>query len=293
MSFLLFFKNLKMFHVVKYAVNLMRDLAGGKKALLAGGNSRDNAKRLLALVWPRRWVGAEVTSSDAKTRNYLLVMVGVGIANLVLMEKCSNLTSRLTSALYRQQRGTVRSLLSQGLRMSAGIALFSTALTWATTRMEVLWRSEIVRKLHELYFNNMAYYHVTKLKKRNRRTGKLEGLMFPHPDEQLAGEVHQASKRVVNMLVALTQSLPLLVWFTLKLLRERGVVFAVLPHLYLFAAYEIVQRYLPKNFFVLNIKLTKARNAYNSAVARVETNGEAIAAVGGATVEQGRCGGVN
>ncbi len=51
--------------------------------------------------------------------------------------------------------------------------------------------------------------------------------------------------------------------------------------------YEIVQRYLPKNFFVLNTKLTEARNAFNSAVARLEANAEAVAAVGGARVEQG------
>ena len=43
----------------------------------------------------------------------------------------------------------------------------------------------------------------------------------------------------IAMLVAITQSLPLLGWFTLKLLRAKGVSFALLPHLYLFAAYEV------------------------------------------------------
>jgi len=279
-----FFRNLKMFHVVKYVLDLVKDLWAGRHALLDKRNSRDNAKRLLAMVWPEKWIGSS-SNTDAKTRKYFLVMVAVGLVNLFLMEKCSGLTSHLTTALYKRQNGRVKTLLVKSLQMSAGIALASSALSWATTKMEVLWRSKITRKLHSLYFDNMAYYHITKLKKTNRRTGK-KSLTFPHPDERLAGEVFQATKRIVNMIVALTQSLPLLFWFTLKLWRQKGVSFAVLPHLYLFVAYEIVQRYLPKNFFILNTKLTKARNAYNSAVARLETNSEAIAAVGGASVEE-------
>lgn len=156
LAVLAFFKNLKMIHVVKYVVRLVRDLCGGRAALLAPRNARDNAKRLLALVWPERWVGAGVSPDAARTRSYLLVMGGVGLANLFLMAQCSDLTSHLTSALYKRQSGRVRALLGRGVRMSAGIALLSTALTWATSRLEVHWRSQIIRTLHGLYFDNMA-----------------------------------------------------------------------------------------------------------------------------------------
>ena len=91
------------------------------------------------------------------------------------------------------------------------------------------------------------------------------------------------------MVVSVTQYLPLLCWFTLRLWKTRGFAVALLPHLYLFGAYEIVQRYLPKNFFVLNLTLIKSRNAYSSSTARLVANAEAIAAVGGASVEEGAC----
>ncbi len=278
--------NLKMIAVLRYVRDLVRDLWGGRASLLNKRNAGDNAKRLLAMVWPERWVGTGVDPADAQSRNYMLLMAGVGLVNLVLMERGGDLMERLTSALYMRQSERVSSLLGRSLAMSATLAVFSTALSWATSRLEVLWRAQITRRLHSLYFDKMAYYHISKLKQTDRRTGKTS-LMFPHPDQQLAGEVFQASKRVVNMVVTLTQSLPLLFWFTFKLWRSRGLSFAVLPHLYLFGAYEIVQRYLPKNFFVLNLKLVKARNDYNSAVSRLVANAEAVAAVGGSVVEEG------
>ena len=62
------------------------------------------------------------------------------------------------------------------------------------------------------------------------------------PDERLAGEVLEVTRKLTMIVGLLVRGVPPIIWFTLRLWRQKGLAFATLPHIYLLAAYEITSR---------------------------------------------------
>ena len=83
----------------------------------------------------------------------------------------------------------------------------------------------------------------------------------------------------------LFRGIPPIIWFTYRLIKERGVVYAFLPHLYLLLAYEITSRIFPKNIGELYREQAVVQGRYFKTVSRVQTHSEAIYALNGGSRE--------
>lgn len=268
-------RSFKTVAVVRYVAGLLRDLAYGSEDELSQAqgefmdhrtgkleNGPDYVKRLLGLV---------LFKADSQ---FLLIKMGLlSILRIVCMTFGTNVALSLTKKVFLKDRTGFRGMFSIAAISIAGTSLINSWYRYTETHLNISWRSELTSVLHKEYFKNMNYYHIGNTKLSNS-------------NELITSEVAHVTGKLSGMISSLIKAIPAILWYSIKLYRWRGLQFALLPHMYLLCAYEVAQRLFPKNIGILYGSQAKKQGAFFSAVSRVQTHAESIAALDGSTREE-------
>ena len=226
--------------VVQYLGRLTRDLLANGGARLDAA-STDTVRRLLAVVWPGL-LRARAGGAGAG-RKYLVIMMLVSLVRTALVALSTELARKITLMAYSGRLPLLSSLSRGRLAALAGVVVTTSAVTaahnWCKDSLAVVWRQALTEHVHERYFNGINFYQLANMQK--PRGAILDA------DERIAREIWSVAQRLSTLVSHLIQAYPTILYFTYRLWRERGLVQAVVPHVYLLLAYEIVQRILPKN----------------------------------------------
>merc|ERR1719329_174095 len=105
------------------------------------------------------------------------------------------------------------------------------------------------------------------------------------PAERLCRESNEVARRLSTLVSLTTQALPTLFLFAFKTYRVAGLHYALLPDIYHCAAYELTQRYFPKDIGKLYKEKALEEGGYRRQCAHVQRHWEVISALGGAGIE--------
>ena len=262
----------KIVDVFDYTFNLCRDLASPERL---GRDKRNYVKRLLYIVWPKKLVGGTGLTEDGLPdgSKEILATFVLSLARTVVMNLSSNLLRQLQNAVYRRDAMWIFiKFLPYSALLTVLGSFMSSAMTYASEKLVITWRDQLTRRCHSYYFSMSSYYHIKNLPGRER---------IADPDERLAAEVTEVTKKLTMVVGLLFRGIPPIIWFTFRLWRERGLVYATLPHVYLLLAYEITSRIFPKNIGELYRSQAMVQGKYFKTVSRVQTHSEAIYALNG------------
>eukprot|EP01062_Namystynia_karyoxenos_P072660 TRINITY_DN68_c0_g3_i2.p1 TRINITY_DN68_c0_g3~~TRINITY_DN68_c0_g3_i2.p1 ORF type:complete len:1220 (+),score=308.01 TRINITY_DN68_c0_g3_i2:62-3661(+) len=259
-------KRVKIVDVLRFVCSLSRDLVGGRERLAR--DRKDSFRRTLSLVWP--------TAQNPAGRNELLAVLVLSVLRTLLLDFSTSVVRALTRAAYRGDRSALWRIGLRAVAIAAVGAAMGSALQLCRDRLGILWRDRLTAALHERYFAFMNYYYIGTTKKPKA---------ILDVDQRIAREAGSVSARMVSVVVLLFRALPPVIWFTAKLMRRRGLLHAMLPHLYLLVSYEWVQRVFPKNIGEMYRKQAAAQGGYFKAASKIQTHCEAIAALDGTDLE--------
>jgi ABC-type uncharacterized transport system fused permease/ATPase subunit len=223
----------KTIDVVRYIVNLVRDLVQSKRLK---ANPKDYVRRLLGMVWPD--MSAPWGSSAAQGQVYVLAMLVASLVRTSLQSYAATLVRRTSRIVYQLDVASFRRLLGPFLGVVAVGSATSAVQSYAKAMLTSCFREKLTARVHTSYFKAMTYYHIAALPGRKA---------IKDADTRITKDIASVSGRLSTLVSLLVQGLPPAVWFTYKLWRWRGFNFAILPHVYLFLAYEVAQRLFPKN----------------------------------------------
>ena len=263
----LLLSKLKVLNVIDYTYNLTRDLLDSDR--LRG--RKDFVRRLLALCWP---FGGQ--NPDKRCQNEVLALLFLGIIRTVLMDRSFAVISKLVRAVYHKQPGVLQSKLTLCCVITALGSLCNALYSFNEESLEISWREKLVQAAHSKYFQNASYYHVAHLPALKGKPQKIADC-----NNKITAEAVYISSRLVKIVSALTAALPPAAWFTYKLYLLRGLKIALLPHLYLMMAYEVAQRFFPKDIGKRAKAQSQAVGEYRVAASRVQTHAEAIVSADG------------
>lgn len=224
------------------------------------------------MVWPR-WSG---TAGQQAGIGQIWTLAVVSLIRTWLMERTVGLT-RLLASVVLKRNTTFRPVLVESIVVISSAALLAACRDYAYNSLVVIFRKRLTEKVHQNYFNEMNYYHISNLPGRKA---------IGDSHERLSREIMSVSTRLANLVSLLIKSLPPIVWFTFKLWRWQGIGYAMIPHLYLLLAYEIAQRLFPKNIGDLYRSKAVAESGFFQGASRIQTHSEAIAALGGSSRER-------
>ena len=262
----------KIVDVFDYTFNLCRDLASPERL---GRDKRNYVKRLLYIVWPKKLVGGTGLTEDGLPdgSKEILATFVLALARTVVMNMSSNLLRQLQNAVYhRDAMWIFVKFLPYSALLTVLGSFMSSAMTYASEKLVITWRDQLTRRCHSYYFSMSSYYHIKNLPGREK---------IADPDERLAAEVTEVTKKLTMVVGLLFRGIPPIIWFTFRLCRERGLIYATLPHVYLLLAYEITSRIFPKNIGELYRGQAMVQGKYFKTVSRVQTHSEAIYALNG------------
>ena len=248
--------------------------------------------------------GRPLTAAGNENHNALTLLVARGLSGLVA--KLGRVFPALAAQNSGQQSGSSLgfSLFATGLLLTAASATQSALSKYMLQKLQVIFRDKLTSKLHNLYFENRRYYHLTNTQAPQHTVAS--------PQEIITREVASISGRLAQMLNLLTTALPTIAWFTVYVFwSSRGshgiapggpgpssgssragflqkifamtrslptkLALSLLPHAYLLCAYEVAQRFFPKNIGILHRNNAAAVAQFRSAASRVNNNAEAIA----------------
>lgn len=257
----------KIVGVVRYISTLTRDLTTPGR--LAAERS-DRVKRLLALVWPdMTW---KSFFEKGRGGRQVFFMALLSLVRTWMMNATSNVVSQLTHTVYTRDRNAFLQLAKTSALLTVVGSATSALYTYNKDTLALLWRERLTRVIHASYFSSMSYYHAMNLSGR---------AAIRDTDVRVSREIVSVSTRLANLISLLLTSLPPLFWFTVKLWRQKGFLYAMLPHFYLLLAYEAAQRLFPKNIGILWRNKAIAGGMYAKAATRLQTHSESIVALGG------------
>ena len=261
----------KWYQVVKYASNLLKDSVIGKKGFeeRARRNPRDVVSKFFSLVWP--------DASDKSGSAELFLLAFLGLCKVYLLAKSASLAPAISRVVQSGDRKGFKHVGKRALVVAFLGAMTSSLSAWAESSLAIRWREKMTRSIHAKYFECMNYYAL----------GNIAGKgAIVDPEERLAREVYSGTKRLAKIMTLLTRSIPSLFYFTYRLYKMKGASYALVPLLYYGMAYEIAQRLFPKNIGELYRAQAASVGAFYRSVTRTQTHGEAIAALGGSSVEK-------
>eukprot|EP00397_Hematodinium_sp_SG-2012_P001898 GEMP01001903.1.p1 GENE.GEMP01001903.1~~GEMP01001903.1.p1 ORF type:complete len:1281 (+),score=223.00 GEMP01001903.1:215-4057(+) len=210
-------------------------------------------------------------SSDPGAQRWKCILVVGALIKTVILHLSSDLIFKLTRDLYGHK--DLSGLLRRGLLLTLCGATHTSLTKYAQARLQILYRTKLTAVFHSEYFKKQRYYHISQTLP--------PSLAITDPEERLSREVGSMAGRLANFTQHIISAFPTIIWFTLRLYWEAGPLLAVLPHLYLFAAYEVSQRVFPKNIAILHRKNAKALSEYRQSASRVQRHSEVIAALQG------------
>jgi ABC-type uncharacterized transport system fused permease/ATPase subunit len=269
-------EQIKIVDVFDYTFNLCRDLASPERL---GRDKRNYVKRLLYIVWPKKLIGGTGLTEDGLPdgSKEILATFVLALARTVVMNLSSNLLRELQNAVYRRDAVWVFvKFLPYSALLTVLGSFMSSSMTYASEKLVITWRDQLTRRCHSYYFSMSSYYHIKNLPGREK---------IADPDERLAAEVTEVTKKLTMVVGLLFRGIPPIIWFTFRLWRERGLIYATLPHVYLLLAYEITSRIFPKNIGELYRDQAMVQGKYFKTVSRVQTHSEAIHALNGGARE--------
>ena len=265
----------KFYRVLKQVSHLVHDVSVGKQAFeeRARKNPRDAVGRLLAILWPKFSGGTEETAG----RNAIVCLCVLGLCKVWILHRSAGLVSEITAASHSGNLKALGVTVFRSFWVLLLAAPLTTLFEYHRDSLSIAWRNKLTLIIHEEYFNLMNYYSIANLQGRSA---------VVDPEERLAREVMSVCRRLSSIISLLFKSIPSLFFFTVRLWRQKGWRYAVIPLLYFVCAYEVAQRLFPKNIGTLYREQARAVGSYFSSVTRVQTHGEAIAALGGANLER-------
>jgi len=221
------------------------------------------------MVWP--------TSSQPEGRGIVILLFVLGVIRTWVVHRSSGLLRRLSAVVYTRDKKAFADLVKESATITLASALVSSLFNASQEALAVLWRKRITSFIHNLYFSSMNYYQIGNLP---------EDKVILDPEERLSREILSVTRRLAMIISLLAKSLPSIFWFTYQLYRWKGLKYAFFPHLYLLLAYEVAQRFFPKNLRQLYGEQTAAVGSFYNTANRVTTHGEAISSLRGADVEK-------
>jgi ABC-type uncharacterized transport system fused permease/ATPase subunit len=280
-------ETVKIVDVVDFTWSLIRGLLdparfSDKECLKDKSMSTKFVFRLYDVVWPRKFFGAGLDSDGQQDGSReILYTVGLAFARTYIMNSSANHLMALQNAVYETgSLARFMAALPKSVVLTVLGSLISSAMSNVSEKLTITWRDKLTREIHRHYFSRQGYYHMKNLPGRKA---------ISDPDERLAGEVLEVTRKLTMIVGLLVRGVPPIIWFTLRLWRQKGLAFATLPHIYLLAAYEITSRLFPKNVIELIRKQSAVQGAYFKSVSRVQTHSEAILALNGCDREHEIC----
>lgn len=255
---------IKSLQVVQYTYGFTRDLLDSNR--LRGRT--DYVRKLLAMCWPFGLKG----DGDSRCKREILALALLGVLKMVLMNKSIAVLNKLFRAVINKTPGALQQQLGLCCLITAAGSLCNALYSFNEESLEISFRTKLKQVAHAKYFRNAAYYHVAGL------PGKEA---FDNCDSLITTDVVYIASRLVSLVSAVTAAVPPIFWFTYKLYKMRGLSIAFVPHLYLAAAYEVAQRFFPKDIGLRSKNLAVRVGQYRRAASRVQSHAEAIIAAGG------------
>lgn len=244
------------------------------------GDKGNFLNQILAMIWP-------FGDGEHKGGGWQVVtMFLLGAFRTFLMDRSAGMSRTLISTVFKQDRVAFSDLIRSVMVLSGLTSLCNAWYRYAEEMLAVEWRGKLTSVVHQHYFAQSNYYHVQHLKKTDRRTGQ-QMPMFDNPDSQITNEIKSVSNRLVLLVSRYALALPSLGWFTYKLYKARGGMYAFMPQMYFLLAYEVAQRLFPKDKRILYMKLVAADTEYSAAASRLQSHAESVVALGGTECEAG------
>lgn len=260
-------ERLKILGVIQYTCDLFRGYA--RPSQFTTLRPRDYVFKLFAAVWP--------TWSSPEGYAELALFFFLAFARAWLLHRSADTWREVSRAVFKGDTGRFYGLVRRSAVLSLLGSLYHASLRLAQDRLQIIFRGKLTKQIHELYFRGMNFYQLPQI------TGPVA---IPDPEERLCREVSSVASRLSNIVALTTQALPTLVWFFFRIYKAAGVHYALLPMTYHFVAYEVTQRYFPKDIGLLYREYTAESSEYRKQCGRVQRHGEAIAALGGAAAER-------
>jgi len=208
------------------------------------------------------------------------MMVILSLLQTLSLHYSLKLSYKLSMLVDSKQRRLFHQLvLKKGLMLIVASAFFNSLFQYCQDGLEIEWRENLTKYVHEKYFTGMNYYSLVGLD-----SGKSSGIV--DPEHRIARDISSVTQRLVRLVASFIQSCPPLVWFTYQIYKILGSRMAALPHICLLISYEIAQSLFPKNIGELYRAHSAAEGAYFKSVARVQSYAESIVALGGTAVEK-------
>jgi ABC-type uncharacterized transport system fused permease/ATPase subunit len=162
------------------------------------------------MVRSRRYT-APNGSTDAEGRTQLATLVAVSLLRTLLMNRMADLTRRFnafahaTSAPSRNMKRVLPAMLSEAAFAIAAGAALTSVRSFATASLTIAFRKRLTDRVHALYFNRGAYYHIGNLPARRA---------IPDADQRISSEIGAVATRLTTLVTLLIKATPPLFWFT-------------------------------------------------------------------------------
>ena len=141
----------------------------------------------------------------------MATLVAVSLLRTLLMNRMADLTRRFnafahaTSAPSRNMKRVLPAMLSEAAFAIAAGAALTSVRSFATASLTIAFRKRLTDRVHALYFNRGAYYHIGNLPARRA---------IPDADQRISSEIGAVATRLTTLVTLLIKATPPLFWFT-------------------------------------------------------------------------------
>lgn len=215
-------------------------------------------------------------TNDFKGKARLLGILACTVIFVLVDLRKARLQGELFKSVFLGDRRKFGSLLFENLLTEMTITVFNKLLANNVSRLAMHWQSRIIKKIHDMYFRDLAYYRV----------------QAAGPQDRLSSEVPLLTRKLALIACDSINASLQFFFYAYQIFRFKGDKMAGMapvlvgaPILYTLSAIGIMTKLSP-NFAALDKKTKELESDYRQVQSRLQSSAEAIALYGGEKYEK-------